>query len=296
VTSLKDRQRAQARAKLEREMAGRQEHAQRRQKQRRTAGLAALAVVVVVVLVAVVVHVAKPSKAPAILADPTNKPATCAWTPNPAPAASASPGATPSPTEPPDPHLIKTGTPPATDLPHNGTRDMVLNTSQGKITISMDLAKAPCAAESFTYLAGKNYFNGSSCHRLVTDGIYVLQCGDPTGTGEGGPSYTFASENLPTDQQPNYPMGIVAMANPGNPDLNGSQFFIVTQDTPENVDPSTNQETSNLPSQYTVVGTVTGGLDVVTKIAKAGTKDGSTDGAPKLPVKLTTVTVGAPQN
>ena len=78
-------------------------------------------------------------------------------------------------------------------------------------------AHAPCAAESFTYLAGKKFFDNSICHRMVTSGIYVLQCGDPSATGTGGPDYRYNEENLPTNKRPAYPEGVVAIANGENP-------------------------------------------------------------------------------
>ena len=188
-----------------------------------------------------------------------------------------------------NPNIKQTGTPPAKNLPDAGTRDMTLNTNQGVITIKLDVTHAPCSAASFTFLAGQKFFDNTNCHRLTTTAIYVLQCGDPTGTGAGGPSYTFAHENLPTAKL-NYPTGIVAMANPNNPDGNGSQFFIVYKDTP--TDPNTGQ--SVLPSNYTVIGTVSAGMDVVQKVAAAGANNasGPGDGAPKQPLNITSVTVG----
>ncbi len=192
---------------------------------------------------------------------------------------------------------IKTGTPPAHGLPAAGTRDVTFATSQGSITITLDLAHAPCGGASLAYLASNKYFDNSSCHRLTTTGIYVLQCGDPTGTGQGGPSYTWDSENLPASTGENYPAGVVAMAIPSNADgspatnLNGSQFFIVWKDTP--VDPSTGQ--SALASSYTIIGTVTAGMDVVTKVAAAGVVADPSDpgdGKPKLPVTISSTTVG----
>jgi peptidyl-prolyl cis-trans isomerase B (cyclophilin B) len=304
VTSIKDRQRAAARARLEREMITRQEQAGRRRQRRTWSALSAVAVVVVAGLVVLLVQVTNdPTTKPVAVA--TLGPANCKWAPNPAPAASASPGASAPPSTPPNPDLKKTGLPPATDLPHAGTRDMVMNTSQGNITISLDVAKAPCAAESFSYLAGKKFFDGTSCDELVTTGPYALLCGDPSGKGDGGPSYTFPAENLPTDQRPNYPAGVVAMYVPiatdpttGQPapaqNLNGSQFLIVYKDTPVSTDPSTGTETSALPSGYTIIGTITGGMDLVQKIAAAGTKTADpTTGAtaPKLPVNIKTLTV-----
>jgi peptidyl-prolyl cis-trans isomerase B (cyclophilin B) len=116
------------------------------------------------------------------------------------------------------------------------------------------------------FLANDEYFNNTLCHRVTTDGIYVLQCGDPTASGTGGPGFTLPDENLPADALLNYPAGTVAMANSG-PNTAGSQFFIVYRDT-------------SLPSSYTVWGGVESGLDIVAEVAAAGTTDGSTDGAP----------------
>jgi peptidyl-prolyl cis-trans isomerase B (cyclophilin B) len=199
--------------------------------------------------------------------------ASCAWTP-------AATGNT---------ALTKTGTPPTKGLPASGTRDMTIATSQGTITVKLDVTKAPCSAASFTYLASQKFFDNTTCHRLTTTGIFVLQCGDPSGSGAGGPSYTYAHENLPSATA-GYPTGVVAMANANDPDGNGSQFFIVYKDTP--IDPSTGQ--SVLPSQYTVIGIVSGGMDVVQKVAAAGAdgSNGAGDGKPKLPVKISSVTVG----
>ncbi|WP_354643519.1 peptidylprolyl isomerase [Kitasatospora camelliae] len=149
----------------------------------------------------------------------------------------------------------------------------VLETNSGKITVSLDAAKAPHTVNSFAFLAGEKYFDGTKCHRLTTQGIYVLQCGDPTGTGRGGPGYKFADENL---EGATYPAGTLAMANSG-PNTNGSQFFVVYKDT-------------QLPPSYTPFGKITGGLDVVQKIAEAGVKGGGGDGAPAKDVQLTSVT------
>jgi len=206
--------------------------------------------------------------------------ASCVWTP-------AAPG-----------QGIRTGTPPAHGLPATGTRDVTFATSQGSITITLDLTHAPCGSASLAYLAGTKFFDNSSCHRLTTAGIYILQCGDPTGTGQGGPSYTFEGENYPASTGENYPAGVVAMAIPqkadGSPatDQNGSQFFIVWKDTP--FDASSGQ--SALQSAYTIIGTVTGGMDVVQKVAAAGVVPDASeqpgDGKPKLPVTISSTTVG----
>jgi peptidyl-prolyl cis-trans isomerase B (cyclophilin B) len=167
-----------------------------------------------------------------------------------------------------------TGKPATTGVQTTGTRHAVLTTSQGTIEADLLAGKAPCTVNSFGFLASQKYFDGTSCHRLTTTGIYVLQCGDPTGTGSGGPGYQFADENL---TGATYPKGTLAMANSG-PGTNGSQFFLVYQDT-------------QLPASYTPFGTITKGLDVVLKVAKAGVTSAGGDGPPKLPVKLETVTV-----
>jgi peptidyl-prolyl cis-trans isomerase B (cyclophilin B) len=167
------------------------------------------------------------------------------------------------------------GTPP-TRASQLGTPTATLTTNQGAIVIKLDAAKAPCTVNSFVYLAGAKYFNATPCHRLTTAGIFVLQCGDPTGTGSGGPGYQFADENL---SGATYPAGTVAMANAG-PGTNGSQFFLVYQDT-------------TLAPNYTPFGTITSGLAVIQKIAAAGSdnSNGPGDGKPKLPVSITSVTV-----
>ncbi len=167
----------------------------------------------------------------------------------------------------------KVGMPPTSNVSHTDSTATIV-TNQGTVTIKLNAADAPCTVNSFTYLASKAYFNGTSCHRLTTSGIYVLQCGDPTGTGSGGPGYSFNDENL---TGATYPGATLAMANAG-PNTNGSQFFLVYKDT-------------QLPPSYTPFGTITGGLDVLTKIAAAGTADGSGDGHPKLPVNITSVTI-----
>jgi peptidyl-prolyl cis-trans isomerase B (cyclophilin B) len=164
-----------------------------------------------------------------------------------------------------------------------------LRTSQGDIVIKLRDAQAPCTVNSFVHLAEANFWAGSQCHRISTDGgLYMLQCGDPTAkasqalgcngpAGSGGPGYQFADENL---AGATYPAGTVAMANAG-PDTNGSQFFLVFQDT-------------SLPPSYTPFGTITAGLDVLTKVAKAGTTCtyvGAGGGVPKDKVAITAVAI-----
>ncbi|MER5637550.1 peptidylprolyl isomerase [Kitasatospora sp. NPDC002227] len=151
-----------------------------------------------------------------------------------------------------------------------------LATSQGSITFQALTDKAPCTTFSFRFLAEHDYFNRTHCHRLTTQRIYVLQCGDPTGTGSGGPGYSFPDENL---TGATYPAGTVAMANAG-PNTNGSQFFFVWKDT-------------KLSPAYTPFGKVTAGLDVLQKIAAGGEDDQNNpgDGFPNLKVDIKRVAI-----
>lgn len=168
------------------------------------------------------------------------------------------------------------GLPSFPEVPANAT--MTLNTNEGVIEIAMNPA-APVTDASMAYLSTEGYFNGTACHRLTTANIFVLQCGDPTGTGTGTPGYQIPDENLPSATQDNYPTGTVAMANSG-PNTNGSQFFIVYENT-------------TLPPNYTIWGEVTSGLDVVQRVAQAGVAGGGVDGAPALPITIESASVAA---
>ncbi len=141
---------------------------------------------------------------------------------------------------------------------------------------------APQATANFISLAQSGYFEGLTCHRLTTAGIYVLQCGDPSGDGTGGPGYSFGPiENAPVDD--NYVAGTLAMARQGgNGESMGSQFFIVYEDS---------MIPSDLAGGYTVFGKITSGLEAVTAIADAGTSDGGSDGSPLNPVYLSGISV-----
>ncbi|MFI8344021.1 peptidylprolyl isomerase [Streptomyces sp. NPDC085639] len=149
----------------------------------------------------------------------------------------------------------------------------------GSVSFRALTEDAPCTTNSFQSLAVQGYFDGTQCHRLTTGGIFVLQCGDPTGTGSGGPGYRYPNENLadPSIKGGTYPAGTVAMANAG-PDTNGSQFFLVYKDSP-------------LPANYTPFGRITAGMDVLTNVARAGTQGGDSDGKPKQEVVLRTVRI-----
>ncbi len=155
---------------------------------------------------------------------------------------------------------------------------VVFRTTQGDITVKALTSAAPCTTFSFRFLIDHGYYNGTHCHRLTTQRIYVLQCGDPTGTGSGGPGYSFNDENL---AGATYPAGTVAMANAG-PNTNGSQFFFTWKDT-------------KLRPNYTPFGVVIHGLDVLQKIAAAGEDDQNSpgDGYPTLYVGFRYVDVHA---
>lgn len=183
-------------------------------------------------------------------------------------------GCDPAPTPPTDPQSWDTA--PANTLEDGTDYQLVLATNCGDIVIDTVAAEAPETVNAMLWLAGEGYFDSTLCHRLTTEGIKVLQCGDPTATGTGGPGFELPDENLPADEGVNYPAGTVAMANAG-PGTSGSQFFIVYEDT-------------TLPPNYTIWGEVSSGLDVVTKVAAAGVSGGGTDGPPAAAIGIETAT------
>lgn len=268
-----------AKRKLERQQEKRVAQARRRQ---RVAVLTSAAVVVVVVVGIVLVTTLGGGTDP-VAAPPTDA-APAAGVPGSIPTEIA---ALPVRTTPlPDPTACDYVTggaaakpaelPTGTGVSSAGTVAVTLATSAGEIPLTLDRALAPCTVNSFVSLAQQGYFDGSPCHRLTTDpGLQVLQCGDPTGTGAGGPGYTVPDEVFP---ELAYGRGILAMANSGTPNSGGSQFFIVYGD-------------GELPPQYTAFGSIDpAGLEVVDTVAQAG-HDGSFDpspggGAPVEPVTI----------
>jgi peptidyl-prolyl cis-trans isomerase B (cyclophilin B) len=193
-----------------------------------------------------------------------------------------SPATTPTtPTKPGTCTFTKSGTAarhvqlPPRHVPTKGTVKAVVDTSQGALTFTLDRHHAPCTVANFVSLAQQKYFNSTPCHRLTTGrGLYVLQCGDPTGTGSGGPGYQFPDELTGKEK---YNRGVLAMANAG-PNTNGSQFFIVYKN-------------SQLSPNYTIFGSVTSGLSVVDKVARRGVQGGGGDGKPVVPITIKKVTL-----
>jgi peptidyl-prolyl cis-trans isomerase B (cyclophilin B) len=173
--------------------------------------------------------------------------------------------------------------------PNTGTVKVMLKTNQGDIPVTLDRAKAACHAQAIEHLVKAKYYDGTPCHRLTASaGLKVLQCGDPTGKGNGGPGFTIKDEK-PTDLKPSseqgaavYPRGTLAMANTGQPNSGGSQFFLVYAD-------------STLPPDYTVFGRIDpAGLATIDKIAAGGVAEGGRspdDGAPKSPVTIDQATI-----
>jgi peptidyl-prolyl cis-trans isomerase B (cyclophilin B) len=193
--------------------------------------------------------------------------------------------------QPPNDKLKDVGTPPTTGIATTGSRPMTITTNQGApIVVGLDVAKAPCGAASMAYLAGKNFFDNTRCHEITKDG--ALRCGDPSGTGQGGPTYTFANENEPQVPAPDpsapaapptYPKGTVAAVGTA-PGSNGSQFLIFLKDfTPP-----------DQSVKFSVLGTVTGGQPTLDKIAAMPTVDNGSGAAtkPKDDIVVQSVTVG----
>jgi peptidyl-prolyl cis-trans isomerase B (cyclophilin B) len=180
-------------------------------------------------------------------------------------------------TDDPSPAAVDAELPPA-DVPTEGTATLRLTLGQGELTVTLDRAGAPCASAALVALAEQGFFDGSPCHRETdSPGLEVLQCGDPSGTGAGGPSWSYPTD---VDGTESYPRGTVAMANAGD-GTDGSQFFLVWGE-------------AQIAPAYTVVGTVDeAGLAVLDGIAAVG-NDGSNgpgDGAPNEPVTIESMTV-----
>lgn len=255
----KKQERDRARRRWEKQQANLAARDERRARNRRVAAIVAT-VAIVVALVGGLALALKPEEA----AKPQQTAAGCDQPPQPL--------GTSAKLELPDKATAKGATWTAT-----------LTTNCGDIVVDLDGAKAPQAVASFIQLARADYWLNSPCHRLgVGDGFKLLQCGDPTGAGDGTPGYGFGVENAPKDGK--YTRGQLAMARTQDPKTgNGGQFFIINGDT-------------NLPDPdgYSIFGTVTKGLDIVDKVAAAGIQPGGeseTIGAPVAPISILRVAV-----
>jgi len=275
VAGKKERQRKLAREHYERQQARRAHRTHRW----RLIGIIAAACCAVVLLGGAAYltfggNSGKPAAAATATPSPTASPTTTP-TASPTPSLAAEPAThcsyTPSGTP-----ARKVGVPPVKPAFRASKYQATIKTNRGPIVVDLLNHQATCTVNSFIYLAVTKYFNATPCHRLTTSGIYVLQCGDPTGTGRGGPGYKFADENLAGAK---YTAGTVAMANSG-PGTNGSQFFLVYRN-------------STLPASYTPFGEIVGGLGIIQNVARAGTdnSNGNGDGHPKQKVTIERVTI-----
>jgi len=280
-----DQRRATAKRKLERQLERRAQQEKRRQLFVVIGGIVAIAVAAALVVTFVLTNKddkdtktasGATSTAPVESGDPSAPPPPAGGLPAFKPPANL--GANCQYPASPDPASKKVDPPRSGKVPTTpATISVSMSTNQGNLGLNLDNAKAPCTVNSFASLAQKGFFDNTPCHRLTTsEGLSVLQCGDPTGSGTGGPGYQFANE-YPTDQYPAndpalqqpvvYPRGTLAMANAG-PGTNGSQFFLVYKD-------------STLPPNYTAFGTIDAtGLATLDKIAAAGVAGGRQDGKP----------------
>jgi peptidyl-prolyl cis-trans isomerase B (cyclophilin B) len=207
--------------------------------------------------------------------------------PSATPSASTTPSPTPTTVTEPATHCTYTSNPPAArkvNFPsatpdYKASYQATINTNRGPIVIDLLNSKATCTVNSFVSLADQAFYNNTPCPRLSTSGgLYMLQCGDPTGKGTGGPGYEFASENL---TGATYPAGTLAMANTGEPDSNGSQFFLVYKNT-------------SLPPDYTPFGKIVSGLNILQNVGNHGygpPLSSAGGGAPKEKVQIESVTI-----
>jgi peptidyl-prolyl cis-trans isomerase B (cyclophilin B) len=280
VATKKERQRQLAKQAHQRRMQRRVDRAKRTQR---------LTVTIVVAVVVVAVGLGGAAIG-GVFGSGKSTAAASSKTPAASNSASPSASATPSPTSTPAMVdgkcvYIKSGTaarkvslPPATP-DTKATYVATVKTNRGNIVIDLLNSKAPCTVNSFVSLADQKFFNNTPCPRLSnTGGLYILQCGSPTGSSSGGPGYEFGSENL---TGATYPAGTLAMANSGLPDSNGSQFFLVFQNT-------------SLAASYTPFGRVVSGLNILQNVGKRGFGKPLSEaggGAPKEKVQIDRVTI-----
>jgi peptidyl-prolyl cis-trans isomerase B (cyclophilin B) len=267
-----DRDRARAKRRYARRQAADAAHAAARRRNQQILG----AVIAVVVVAAGIFGISRLAGGSSDVAVTTSATPTAGSSPSAGSTAVA--GCTPPPAAPSTPARF-TALPPKT-LAEGKVWHAVVTTNCGTIELDLLGDKAPQTVSSFLFLARKGFYDDSPCHRLTTTStLKVLQCGDPTGTGTGGPGYQYDVENVPADGS--YPAGTLAMARGQATTSNGSQFFITYGDS----------TLSPAGGGYTVFGTVTKGLDILTHIAQGGTADASSDGAPAQPISIESITV-----
>ncbi|MEU8080866.1 peptidylprolyl isomerase [Catellatospora citrea] len=279
MASSNTRQRKLARAKVDRQMARRADQ-ERRSRQLKAVFGGLFAIVLVGVLGAWSLG--------AFDAKPTDTVAeTCAW--NPLDVAG-------------NPSLKDAGKPATSGMPTSGTSAMTIAFNSGNVVAELDRTAAPCGAASLKYLADSGFYNDTKCHELThSEGDFALACGDPSGTGNGGAAYSWWTENPPAAAEepsaaPSTSTSAAAAATPSpsakaavryqagtvamTPNVNGSQFVIFYQD-------------STTETAYSIVGKLTSGLDVIKKIAQAGTtaNEAGEDTKPKQDVVVKTLTV-----
>lgn len=285
--------REQARRHLERQLVRRQQRDVRRRKFNLIGTVVGVLVLFAVVVTTVVMlshedksNTADPGASPSASGSPS---ATGSPLPSrkPSPIAARSPKHTDGPckyaedaTKLTAGNLFDVGLPPDPKPTPTTNATALFNTNQGTITVTLDGASAPCNVQSIKYLISKKFYDNTACPRSVNSGIFVVQCGDPSATTSGGPTYTTKDEGL---TKVSYTEGTLAMANSG-PNTNGSQFFFITKDS-----------NGSLGKNYSVIGHVTSGLDILKKIATGG-DDGSNQaggGKPNIPLYFKTVTLKA---
>ncbi|WP_034264391.1 peptidylprolyl isomerase [Actinospica robiniae] len=286
MASTKDRQRALERARYERVQGKIQQKRREAQRKRRIAIVSTVAALVVAGGVATGFAFTGNNPNTTAKAAATGSATGAA---SPAASASSTAAANPMKYEASGTSSVKGITVPTYDAATaQKTYTVTLTTNRGDIVISMDGKAAPYTVNSFVYLAQKGYYNNTKCHRLVwSTGLFMLQCGDPTATGSGGPGYTIPDENLASlgaadsSGSVTYKAGTVAMANTSQPHTGGSQFFLVGKD-------------STLSPTYTPFGTITKGLDLLQTIGAAGA-DSESDGStpPKDATTIEKVTIQA---
>ncbi|MFI7599674.1 peptidylprolyl isomerase [Actinoplanes sp. NPDC049681] len=279
MVSSKDRARKLAREKLDRQLARRAARERRRRQIQAGVGAA----VALILIVGGIAWLGGAFDGDDKTTDAAGDTDVCAWTTQNAESNTS---------------LKDVGEPPTSGIPTEGTRPMTITTDKGApIVVSLDLTNAPCSAADLSYLAGKQFYDNTTCHEITTEG--AIRCGDPSGTGQGGPTYSVYNENLPAAPEPTpsasaapskkpaapvYPKGTVALIG-DPPGTNGSQFLIFFKDfTPKGA------------PQYPIVGKVTGGMETVAAIGKIATvaNDAGDKVKPKEKITVRSITVGEP--